>query len=285
MAASALSATGRIGLRVAALLFVLVVATGPFSANKSSRAAQTAFALAPIELPVEGTSATLPLHLLAHVGQPGERVHAVLSWQNGIELDRSFTLIAGEVGGQGLLAANLDWDQGTQPALPTSQTAVLDLSDDAGKILGHRQLTILGPDNTGLGTITLYFVINGDTVTPVQRRIPSTPRIATATVNELLWGPAPGDRPNLTTALPRPEDVLDYPGRKSDWGERVQLRGVNIVDGVATADLSREFGAYGGGSLRVGLIDQQISRTLEQFPSVRRVSIAIEGDTGGVLQP
>jgi hypothetical protein len=43
--------------------------------------------------------------------------------------------------------------------------------------------------------------------------------------------------------------------------------------------------AYGGGSLRVGLIDRQITRTLEQFPSVGQVRIAIEGETAGVLEP
>ncbi len=284
MAASAISASRRITWRIAILLFVLVAAAGPLSTYDATQFAQPAFAQAPIELSVDGTSTTLPLHVLAHLGQPGERVYAVLRWRNGIELDRSFTLIAG-ADGRGLLAANLDWDQGTQPALPQSQAVSLDLIDDAGVLLGRGQLTILGPENPGARPITLYFVMHGDTVIPVQRRISSTPRIATATVNELLWGPAPGDPPHVTTALPRPEDVLDYPGRKPDWGERVQLRGVKIVDGVATADFSKELGAYGGGSLRVGLIDQQVTGTLEQFPAVRQVSIAIEGETGGVLEP
>ncbi len=120
---------------------------------------------------------------------------------------------------------------------------------------------------------------------PVERRIPLTLRIATATVDELLWGPGPGDPPNLITALPTPEDVLSYGGRNANWGARVELRGIKIVDSVATVDFSRELGAYGGGSFRVGMIDQQITRTLEQFPGLRQVRIAIEGETGGVLEP
>jgi spore germination protein GerM len=57
------------------------------------------------------------------------------------------------------------------------------------------------------------------------------------------------------------------------------------VDGVATADFSRELRAYGGGSLRVMLIRKQISQTLMQFPTVHTVRIAIEGQTEGVLEP
>jgi spore germination protein GerM len=63
------------------------------------------------------------------------------------------------------------------------------------------------------------------------------------------------------------------------------LRSLTIVDGVATADFSKELKAYGGGSLRVMLLRQQIRQTLVQFPTVREVRIAIEGQTAGVLEP
>lgn len=79
--------------------------------------------------------------------------------------------------------------------------------------------------------------------------------------------------------------MLRYPGRAPDWGDRVRLRSLTIVDGVATADFSKELNAYGGGSLRVMLIRQQITQTLRQFPTVRTVRIAIEGQTEGILQP
>ena len=57
------------------------------------------------------------------------------------------------------------------------------------------------------------------------------------------------------------------------------------VNGVATANFSRELAAYGGGSLRVRLIREQIARTLRLFPTVRQVRIAVEGQTEGVLEP
>jgi spore germination protein GerM len=43
--------------------------------------------------------------------------------------------------------------------------------------------------------------------------------------------------------------------------------------------------AYGGGSLGVRLIREQITRTLQQFSTVREVRIAVEGQTEGVLEP
>lgn len=119
----------------------------------------------------------------------------------------------------------------------------------------------------------------------VQQRVPSTARIGTAALNELLWGPSPPNLAGFTTTIPTPEQVLSYSGRAPGWGARVTLRSLTIVDGVATADFSQEMRAYGGGSLRVRLIRQQISRTLLQFPTVREVRIAIAGQTEGVLEP
>jgi spore germination protein GerM len=125
----------------------------------------------------------------------------------------------------------------------------------------------------------------GEDVVPIQQRVPRTVRIGTAALNELLWGPPPPNLAGFSTAIPTPEEVLRYPGRASDWGERVRLRSLTIVDGVATADFSKELRAYGGGSLRVMLIRGQITQTLRQFPTVHTVRIAIEGQTEGVLEP
>ena len=71
----------------------------------------------------------------------------------------------------------------------------------------------------------------------------------------------------FTTAIPIPEKVLAYPGRAADWGPRITLLNLTIENGVATADFSKELKAYGGGSLRVKLISDQIRQTLEQFPA------------------
>ena len=155
-----------------------------------------------IELPVNGATATLPLHILARVGQPRTHMRAVLRWQNGIELARTFPILRGR-DGKGLLVANLDWDRGNLPAVPDSETATLELVDDAGRILGRRELTVLGPGNPQLRDVSLYW-IDGDRVERVTRRISRTQGIAAATLQELLWDPSPGDPPHLMTALPTP---------------------------------------------------------------------------------
>lgn len=128
--------------------------------------------------------------------------------------------------------------------------------------------------------IVLYWFV-GEELQPEYRRIPHTLAVGTAVLELLLAGPPPG----LSTAIPTPDEVQAYAGRQADWGPRVQLLGLTIEDGVATANFSEEMHAYGGGSARVAGIRAQITRTLQQFPTVDTVRIAIEGQTEGVLQP
>lgn len=117
---------------------------------------------------------------------------------------------------------------------------------------------------------------------PETRTIPRTARVGTAALEELLKGPAD---PTLSTALPTPQEVQRYAGREADWGDQVRLLGLTIEDGIATANFSKEMQAFGGGSARVMLIRAQITRTLQQFPTVSEAQIAIEGETEDVLQP
>jgi spore germination protein GerM len=59
---------------------------------------------------------------------------------------------------------------------------------------------------------------------------------------------------------------------------------LTIVEGVATADFTKEMTAYGGGSARVNAIQEQITLTLKQFPSVKEVRILVDGKLDA-LQP
>jgi hypothetical protein len=236
-----------------------------------------------IEVPAAGATATLPLHILARVGQPGEEIGAVLQWQDGTRLTHSFTALRAE-DGDGLLIDSLNWPGESQPPEPPTQPATLELYGSAGDLLGRQQLTVLNPNDPDARQIQVFFVL-GENVQPVQVLIPRTQAIGTAALEELLWGPPPPNLAGFTTAIPTPQDVLSYPGRQPDWGPRVTLRKLTIVDGVATADFSEEMEAYGGGSLRVMLIRQQITQTLLQFSTVNQVVIAVEGRTEDVLQP
>ncbi|HLZ07881.1 MAG TPA: GerMN domain-containing protein, partial [Chloroflexota bacterium] len=78
---------------------------------------------------------------------------------------------------------------------------------------------------------------------------------------------------------------LHFPGRASDWGPRVKLLRLNIVNGVAMADFSKEMRAFDGGAARVTLLRQQITQTLKQFSTVKNVRISIEGQTAGIFEP
>jgi len=237
----------------------------------------------PIEIPAARARVTLPLHILAHLGQPGGQVIARLRWQDGTELMRLFPVLRG-ADGQGLLIGTLNWMNEGPPPQPATQPARLQLLSDAGQLQAQQTITVLSASDPDTQLITLYWLL-GEQVVPVQQRIPRTVRIGTAALNELLWGPGPPNLAGFSTAIPTPEQVLSYPGRAPGWGSRVTLRSLTIADGVATADFSKELKAYGGGSLRVKLIRQQIMQTLVQFPTVREVRIAIEGQTEGVLEP
>jgi len=235
-----------------------------------------------LEIPAPNVRATLPLHVLARAGQPGEQIVATLAWDDGTQLARTFTALQGE-DGRGLLVENLDWATEGPPPQPPTQPAVLTLSRPSGEVLAQQSVTMLSADDPDTQVVTLYWVL-GDTLVPVQRRIPRTVRIGTAALEELLWGPGGNNLAGFETALPSPAQVLAYPGRGPDWGPRITLRTLTIVDGVATADFSREMAAHQGGSLRVMLIRQQISQTLMQFSTVREVRITVEG-RDDVLEP
>lgn len=103
------------------------------------------------------------------------------------------------------------------------------------------------------------------------RRIVKTQNVAEAALVELLRGP--------TMA----EDVF---GARTGIAPGTRLRSVNLENGVATADFTRELVAGVAGSCRVTAIRAQIERTLTQFSSVNRVQIWTEGtDADMLLQP
>jgi hypothetical protein len=237
----------------------------------------------PIVIPAASARVTLPLHILAQLGQPGGQLIARLRWQDGTELMRIFPVMR-DANGQGLVIGSLNWMHEGQPPQPPTQPATLELLSAAGELQARQAVIVLSAGDPDTQVIKLYWVL-GEEVVAAQQRVPRTPQIGTAALNELLWGPGPPNLAGFTTAIPTPEQVLSYPGREADWGSRVTLRSLTIMDGVATADFSQELRAYGGGSLRVMLLRQQIRQTLLQFPSVREVRIAIEGQTEGVLEP
>jgi hypothetical protein len=104
----------------------------------------------------------------------------------------------------------------------------------------------------------------------VERRVQRTTAVGAVAINELLNG---------TTASESKQGFFSSinPGTK--------LNSLKIEDGVARVDFSRNLGEGVGGSCKVSAIRSQIESTLKQFPTVKSVVIAIEGETEEVLQP
>lgn len=128
------------------------------------------------------------------------------------------------------------------------------------------------PDATAdVTSVRLYFVAPGGGtpgradpfLVSVQRGIPSTQGIALATLRELVDGPSSADAAlvdGIATSVPAESLVL----------------GVNIADGLATVDLSREFES-GGGSFSMFSRLAQVVYTVTQFPTVDEVAFRLDG--------
>jgi hypothetical protein len=95
----------------------------------------------------------------------------------------------------------------------------------------------------------------------VLREVPGTKAVATAAVTALLAGP---------TALEAGRSIT------SQVPAGTTLLGLTVDNGVATIDLSSEFDA-GGDAAAVQARLGQVVYTLTQFPSVKGVSLRIEG--------
>lgn len=107
--------------------------------------------------------------------------------------------------------------------------------------------------------------VDGDpAIVPVLRTVPTTPAVARAAILSLLAGPSPKERaadPSIHTVIPA----------------GVELLGIVLRGSTATIDLSAEFGE-GGGSFQMHGRLAQITWTLTQFPTIDRVTFALEGE-------
>lgn len=232
-----------------------------------------------IELPTPLTKATLPIGILARVGAPGQQVRASVVWEDGTRITSTHTLLHG-LDGRGLLVAPLDAALVDHPA---TQPGAVEITTPEGSPLAWQPLTILHPDDAGTMPTKVYWVRDGEIVSQALR-VPRTPGIGRASLDRLLWGPIPGNADGFTSAIPSAADVLAYPGRDSTWAERVTLRQLSIVNGVAYADFSLELNAHAGGAEQSVHIREQIEATLRQFATVDSVVITVNGQPA-LLEP
>ena len=117
----------------------------------------------------------------------------------------------------------------------------------------------IAPEADGL-TLNTYLLRNGK-VTTGHRRIARTAAVARAATQLLLVGPTADERAaGMTSAIPAD----------------ARLRSLNLVNGVLTVDLSKEFVANGDArTMRQRLA--QLIFTLTQFDTVDSVRVRIDG--------
>jgi germination protein M len=119
------------------------------------------------------------------------------------------------------------------------------------------------PTPSGATSVKVYLFMNG-TLVPVRRQVDATRAVGRAALNELFEGPTANEAaasPPLTTSVP----------------DGTILLGLDIADGLATVDLSREFETGGGSASMFGRL-AQVVYTLTQFPTVDRVAFQLDGE-------
>ena len=200
----------------------------------------------------------------------------------GAVLSLLLTACAGGVVDAGPVATDEDLDTSTDTDVDTDDTDQDDTTDpvDASDSDDEADATTDTSDDTdqdgatddqNMTQVRLYFVAPGGGtlgradpfLVSVQREIPSTPGIALATLRELVDGPSSADEAlidGISTSVPAETLVL----------------GVNISDGLATVDLSREFES-GGGSFSMFSRLAQVTYTVTQFPTVDEVDFHLDG--------
>ena len=143
---------------------------------------------------------------------------------------------------------------------------------DAGPVPGRPETTVTTtetPATTAPGTTQLsVWLARGEKLEPVTRSVPSVPRIGAEAVKALLAGPtATETRNGFTTAVPKETRFLDL-----------------VIDagGIAKVDLSRDFES-GGGTLGLTLRLAQVACTVGQFPTVKGVRFALNGELVNVF--
>jgi len=124
-------------------------------------------------------------------------------------------------------------------------------------------------------SVTVYFGKEGNNDTckevfPLERKIVKTEAVARAAIEELIKG--------LT-------DEEKEAGYFTGINEGVKINKLVITDGTAKIDFDDTLETGVGGSCKVTFIREQITKTLMQFETVKKVIISINGRTEDILQP
>jgi len=236
-----------------------------------------------LDAPTAGQQVTLPLHVALRGAEPGSELQARLRFNDGQILEQPMTIVGGSDGvGYGVL--NMAWNTESAPPPIAAGSATFELTSSNGTVLKRVDVQVLADAETQLVDVA-WAAPDGEQLIVFQQSVPQTPQIASAALRALLNGPPNDNAAGADTAIPTVEEIINAPNRGPNWGYEVKLLKLTIVDGIATANFSKELAAYGGGSARAGQIQAQIERTLKQFAAVQQVQVLIDGQGTGILEP
>ena len=233
-----------------------------------------------INLPAENATVSLPIHVEASRITP-QNVIVRLVFADGTVLEQNTTKLNNSV------VENLDWATESAPPNPPSQQATLEIANAAnGKTITSRPVNLVNRSDTSLLMPIKLYWLAGEDLQEVTRYVPRSSSVATAALRELSWGPAGNESAaaGFTTALATPSEVSKYGGRQADWSNRAYLKSIKIENGTAYLDWSAEMAAWGGGSARLGMLTQQVTKTLQQFSTIKNVKMTVNGSEDA-LQP
>src|SRR5687767_5560493 len=139
-------------------------------------------------------------------------------------------------------------------------------------------LLLSGPAAFGqaAGTMTVKVFFHPDKLDPqwddcgkvraVSRTIPKTASVATAALGELLKGPTPAEAKEFSGFGPPETDGI--------------LKSVNVKNGTAYVNFTERFPVQMGNASSScgGGFFSMVEATLKQFPTVRKVVYAVEGN-------
>lgn len=117
------------------------------------------------------------------------------------------------------------------------------------------------PPATAATTLEVWFAY-GEHLFAAQHEVETGPAVARAAMEELLA---------------RPSEFEANAGVATNVPPGTRLLGLTIEDGLATVDLSEEYGSTGGGTMGESMAVAQVVYTLTQFPTVKGVAFEIEG--------
>ena len=134
-------------------------------------------------------------------------------------------------------------------------------------------------ENKETMTVKLYFgnkifnpeMLDCSLVYPVERVIPFTKAVATATLNELLKGPTSEEKQK---------------GYFSSIPDGVKVNSIKMVGGTLLIDFN-EVAMSGGGSCGQSAKGSSMFTTLRQFPTVKDIKMTVngKGETADLFQP